>query len=111
LRRRRREAIAGERGQWRERTDGAHGQIATLEARMEEARRERAELDSAPAAFAEKRRALIGEIESAEAIRRAAADELASAEASLPPPPAGGARGGARPGPAPPPRTPPPRTP
>jgi chromosome segregation protein len=83
LRRRRREAIAGERGGWRERTEGAHGQIATLEARMDEARRERAELDAAPAAFAEKRVALIGEIEAAEAVRRAAADQLALAEASL----------------------------
>ena len=50
---------------------------------MDEARRERAELDAAPAAFAQKRVALIGEIEAAEAVRRAAADQLALAEASL----------------------------
>jgi len=48
-----------------------------------EAGRDRAALDAAPAAFAEKRRALIGEIEGAEAVRRAAADELAGAETSL----------------------------
>ena len=83
LRQRRRAAIAGERTQWRERADGAHGQIATLEARMDEARRERAALDEAPAVFAEKRRALIGEIEGAETVRRAAADALAGAEADL----------------------------
>src|SRR6266478_6509454 len=41
---------------------------------------ERAELDNAPAIFAEKRRALIGEIEAAENARRVAADALASAE-------------------------------
>jgi chromosome segregation protein len=83
LRQRRREAIGSERAEWRQRTDGAHGQIATLEARMDEARRERADLDAAPAVFAEKRRALIGEIEAAETVRRAAADELAGAEANL----------------------------
>jgi chromosome segregation protein len=83
LRQRRREAIAGERTEWRQRADGANGQIATLEARMDEARRERAALDEAPAQFAEKRRALIGEIEGAETVRRAAADALADAETSL----------------------------
>src|SRR5207302_343543 len=41
---------------------------------------ERAELDNAPALFAEKRRALINEIESAESARRVAADALAAAE-------------------------------
>ena len=46
-------------------------------------RAERAALDDAPAAFAEKRRALIGEIEAAEAARRGAADELAAAETAL----------------------------
>jgi chromosome segregation protein len=83
LRQRRREAIGSERGEWQQRADGAHGQIATVEARTAEAKRERASLDDAPALFAEKRRALIGEIESAEAVRRGAADALASAEGSL----------------------------
>ena len=41
---------------------------------------ERADLEAAPAAFAEKRRALISEIEAAEAGRREAADKLAEAE-------------------------------
>ena len=49
----------------------------------EEARVERAGLEDAPAAFAEKRRALIGDIEGAEAERRAAADRLAEAETAL----------------------------
>src|SRR6202040_2811928 len=49
-----------------------------------EATTERQSLDAAPAGFAEKRRALIDEIEAAEAKRRAAADGLAGAEA--PPP-------------------------
>ena len=44
---------------------------------------ERQSLDAAPAVFAEKRRALIDEIEAAETRRRAAADELAAAEARL----------------------------
>jgi chromosome segregation protein len=83
LRQRRREAIGSERNEWQQRAGGAHGHIATLDARTAEAKRERASLDDAPALFAEKRRALIGEIESAEAVRRGAADALASAEGSL----------------------------
>ena len=39
---------------------------------------ERASLDGAPAAFAERRRVLIDEIEAAEAARRAAHDRLAA---------------------------------
>ena len=44
---------------------------------------ERAELENAPALFAEKRRALINEIESAESARRVAADALAAAESVM----------------------------
>ncbi len=44
---------------------------------------ERAELENAPAAFAEKRRGLISEIEAAEANRRTAADALAAAETAM----------------------------
>ena len=62
-------AIAAERQAWSERSDGAAAQLATLasarrrgQARAREASRTR------PRAFAEKRRALIGEIETAEAV-------------------------------------------
>jgi len=44
---------------------------------------ERADLENAPALFAEKRRALINEIESAESARRVAADALAAAESVM----------------------------
>jgi len=77
---RRLQAILAERNEWQNRKAGAASQIATIDARVTEVRAERAELDNAPAIFAEKRRALIGEIESAEHARRAAADALATAE-------------------------------
>jgi chromosome segregation protein len=77
---RRLQSIAAERNEWQTRKDGAASQIATIEARVAEARTERAELDEAPAVFAEKRSALISEIEAAEAGRREAADKLAEAE-------------------------------
>src|SRR5229473_1539671 len=83
LRERRLEAIAAEQTEWQERANLAKGQIATLDLRSAEALTERQSLDAAPAVFAEKRRALIDEIEAAEARRRAAADELAAAEARL----------------------------
>jgi chromosome segregation protein len=77
---RRLQAIIAEQNQWRTRKEGAASQIATIEARITEVTAERAELDNAPALFAEKRRALINEIESADEARRVAADALASAE-------------------------------
>ena len=76
-------AIAADRRAWSERNDGAGSQIRTLEARVEEARSERASLADAPRVFEDKRRALIGEIEAAEAGRRAAADRLAEGENAL----------------------------
>ncbi len=66
-----------------ERRDGAANQIATLEARITEARRDRAELENAPQVFAEKRSALISEVQNAEAERRACADRLQEAENAL----------------------------
>ena len=72
--------IPSEREGWTARRDSAASQIATLETRVEEARTERKSLEDAPAAFAEKRRALISEIEIAEAARRDAADRLQQAE-------------------------------
>jgi chromosome segregation protein len=80
---RRVQAILAERNQWQHRKESAASQIATVEARVSEVKAERAELDNAPAVFAEKRRALIGEIEAAENARRIAADALAAAETAM----------------------------
>jgi chromosome segregation protein len=80
---RRLQSIAGEIAGWAERLTGARNQIATLDQRTGDARRERAELENAPQIFAEKRGALITEIEGAEANRRAAADRLAEGENAL----------------------------
>ena len=77
---RRLQAIGAERNEWQTRKDSATSQIATIEARVAEASTERAELEAAPVVFGEKRRALMSEIETAEAGRRAAADRLAAAE-------------------------------
>jgi len=75
--------IAEERDGWSRRQNSAASQIATLNERTDEARSERARLEDAPTAFTEKRHALIGEIESAETGRRAAADQLAASENAL----------------------------
>ena len=80
---RRLQVIATERAAWIERRDGAAVQISTLEERVAEAKAEQAGLADAPRAFAEQRGALIGEIEAAEAERRAAADRLAESENAL----------------------------
>jgi chromosome segregation protein len=75
--------ICADRERWSERHDGTATQIKTLAARVDEAKTERAGLEDAPRIFEEKRRALIGEIETAEAGRRAAADRLAEGENAL----------------------------
>jgi chromosome segregation protein len=75
--------IAEERAGWSRRQNGAATQLAMLNERSEEARDERVSLEGAPAAFTEKRHALIGEIANAETGRRAAADQLATAENAL----------------------------
>jgi chromosome segregation protein len=80
---RRLQAIAAERSAWDERRDSAAAQIDTIGQRAEEARSERTELSNAPQKFAGQRAALIGEIETATAARRAAADRLAEAETEL----------------------------
>ncbi|MBV8792561.1 MAG: chromosome segregation protein SMC, partial [Pseudolabrys sp.] len=80
---RRLQVIATDAAAWNERRDSAGAQIATLEQRINDAKRERTELENAPAAFAEKRSALITEIEGAEANRRAAADRLQEGENAL----------------------------
>ena len=80
---RRLQAIADERRAWSERKEGATAQIVTVGERSTEAETERSELKNAPQKFAETRQGLIGEIESAAAARRAAADRLAAAETDL----------------------------
>ena len=75
--------LAADKAGWVERRDGARNQIATLDQRIAEAKRDRAELENAPQVFAEKRQALIGEVETAEAERRACADRLQEAENAL----------------------------
>ena len=68
---------------WLERQQGARNQISTLEQRITEAKRDRSELENAPQVFAEKRAALITEVQTAEAARRACADRLQEAENAL----------------------------
>ena len=80
---RRLQAIADERKAWSERKEGAAAQITTVGERSTEAETERSELKNAPQKFAQTRQGLIGEIESATAARRSAADRLAAAETEL----------------------------
>ncbi|AMN40930.1 chromosome segregation protein SMC [Rhodoplanes sp. Z2-YC6860] len=80
---RRLNAIGTDRQAWNDRRERAHTQIATLDTRSGEARQEREGLADAPALFEEKRRALITEVETAEAARREAADRLTEAENAL----------------------------
>ena len=68
---------------WLERQQGARNQISTLDQRITEAKRDRTELENAPQVFAEKRTALITEVQTAEAARRACADRLQDAENAL----------------------------
>ena len=75
--------LASDKTGWIERRDGARNQIATLDQRIAEAKRDRAELENAPRIFAEKRQALISEVTKAEAARRACADRLQEAENAL----------------------------
>ncbi|MGO4711078.1 chromosome segregation protein SMC [Bradyrhizobium sp. 2TAF24] len=77
---RRVQAIIAERTEWQSRKEGAGSQIETIETRIAEVSAERLELENAPDVFEQKRRALISEIELAEAGRRTAADALAEAE-------------------------------
>ncbi len=77
------QAITAERTEWQNRKQSSASQVATVEARITEVTAERADLENAPALFAEKRRALINEIESAEGARRVAADALAAAESLM----------------------------
>jgi chromosome segregation protein len=80
---RRVQAIVAERAEWHKRRQSAASQISTIEARITEVKAERADLEDAPALFAQKRRAVISEIEAAEDARRVAADMLAAAESLM----------------------------
>ena len=81
--RKRLEAIANEQKSWIETRERTATQIATLETRVTETAAERDGLANTPEAFADKRVALISEVEAAEKTRRASADRLAEAEAAL----------------------------
>ncbi|HVZ54922.1 MAG TPA: AAA family ATPase, partial [Pseudolabrys sp.] len=80
---RRLKALAADKAASVQRQEGARAQLVTLDQRLAEARSARAELENAPQAFAEKRDALISEVQLAEADRRACADRLAEAENAL----------------------------
>jgi chromosome segregation protein len=80
---RRVQAIIKERNDWLGRIHGAGSQMSTIEDRINEVREERAELENAPAVFAEKRSALIDEIGIADGERQVAADALAAAETAM----------------------------
>jgi len=80
---RRMATLAADKTGWLERQQGARNQIATLEQRITETKRERTELENAPQVFAKKRGALISEVQNAEAARRGCADRLQEAENAL----------------------------
>ena len=75
--------LATDKKDWVERQQGARNQIATLEQRTIEAKRDRTELENAPKVFGEKRSALTTEVQNAEAARRGCADRLQEAETAL----------------------------
>ena len=75
--------LAADKTGWIERQLGARNQIETLDQRIAETTRDRAELENAPQIFAEQRRALISEVEAAEVSRRTCADRLQEAESAL----------------------------
>ena len=81
--RKRLEAIAAEQHSWTDTGKRTSVQIAALDTRMSEARRERDSLADAPRGFEDTRRSLTGEVSAAEAARRHAADRLAEAEQVL----------------------------
>ena len=83
MRRRRRETIASESKSWTERRERALGQVTEFEARIASTAAERESLDAVPGEIILKRRALVAELETAEAARKAAADKLAEAETAL----------------------------
>ena len=83
LRTQRRSAIARDKTGWAERKTRAAAQNTEFNNRKTEIETERAALTDSPAIFAERRRAINIEIETATASRKAKADSLAEAEATL----------------------------
>ncbi|KPF66464.1 chromosome segregation protein SMC, partial [Bosea sp. AAP35] len=83
LRLTRRAAIARDVAAWRERATGSSQTAAETQRRIAAVVAEQKALLEAPDTFLTERRRLVGEIESAETARRAAADALAIGEASL----------------------------
>ena len=75
--------VGEEKAGWFQRQESARGQTATLTQRIEEAQRDRTELENAPQVFAEKRDALISEVQLAETDRQDCADRLQAAENAL----------------------------
>jgi len=83
LRTQRRHAIAREKTGWAERKTRAAAQNEEFSKRRSEIEAERAALVDAPNVFAERRRSLGNEIDTATATRKAKADALAEAETAL----------------------------
>jgi chromosome segregation protein len=79
----RRQAIAEDKGSWEQRRERAEAQVGEFETRQAQATTELEALADAPAAFLERRKALITEIDGADAARRAAGDARLAAEAAL----------------------------
>lgn len=75
--------IERDREQWAARLAKADEHVATLGARLSEARTEHESLDGVPGLIREKRLALLSEVDAAESARRAAADRLAEGETRL----------------------------
>jgi chromosome segregation protein len=80
---RRLKALASDKLASEQRRDGARAQLATIDARATETQAERATLENAPQAFAERREALGSEVLLAETDRQGCADRLQAAEAAL----------------------------
>jgi chromosome segregation protein len=80
---RRLQAIIAERSEWQNRQRSATSQVETVASRVAEVTAERAELEDAPELYAQKRRALISEVETAEQERQLAADALQTAENAM----------------------------
>jgi chromosome segregation protein len=79
----RRQSIAGEQASWMQRRERAEAQIGEFAARRTESQNELESLADAPTAFLQRRRALISEIDLAEAAQKAANDARVAAETAL----------------------------
>jgi chromosome segregation protein len=82
-RERRRQSIAADLKSWSERREKAQIHIAEIADRQKQTQDELETLADAPVAFLQQRRALIGEIDTAEAARKQASDQRASTETNL----------------------------